>query len=66
MVRTSVPPVSLACAPKTCLTQERTVDLVRLLALPFALSGLPRLPSPPEQTNLRMLDDRAQAIATTF
>ena len=45
IVRTSVPPMSLACAPKMCSTRARTEDFVRLLPLPCSVSGLPRLPS---------------------
>ena len=44
MVRTSVPAMSLVCAPNTCSTRARTADLVRLLALPCSVSGLPRFP----------------------
>ena len=44
IVRTSVPPMSLVCAPKTCSTRTRTVDFVRLLPLACSVSGLPRLP----------------------
>ena len=44
MVRTAVPPMSLACAPKMCSTRTRTVDLVRLLFCACSVSGLPRLP----------------------
>src|SRR6056297_1287718 len=40
-MRTSVPPMSLACAPKICSTRTRTVDLVRLLPLACAVTGLP-------------------------
>ncbi|TQE92836.1 MAG: CBS domain-containing protein [Spiribacter salinus] len=43
IVRTRVPPMSLACAPKTCSTRTRTVDLVRLLPLDLR-RNIDRLP----------------------
>lgn len=43
IMRTSVPPMSLACAPKTCSTRARTEDLVRLLLLACSVRGLPRM-----------------------
>jgi hypothetical protein len=39
-----LPPLSLACAPKICLSRTRTVDLVRLARPVWSLTGLPRSP----------------------